>query len=314
MYTPELRNGSASIRSQQHHIFPVMSPIVPRKSYRLENGSAGGDEDDGGEDGMMIASPMGQIDLSTSAIASMASTESASSASAEGGTTRTDSNKGASNLFPPRFDVSSPTDTGPGTSVDEETTNEGEDSNETAPEESDEERRRREEEEQSIELARQLMAQEAMESYHMSSNFLRDNADQYSQEDLAALEVAMAEEAGGIDEEAEEEEEGGAELSYDAMLRLGEQIGDVKQERWAMVAQTHIDRLPTMKFEPSMAAGKEENHTEVKCQVCQCPYEAEEELRRLPCGHCFHKDCSDQWLKSHDTCCFCKKSIVEHEE
>lgn len=150
----------------------------------------------------------------------------------------------------------------------------------------------------------------------MSTNFLTNHADQYSQEDLAALEAAMAQEdpMAHVDEEAEDGEESDeAELSYDALLRLGEQIGDVKEERWTMEAQKHIDKLPTLAFEPSMAEGKEENHTEVKCQVCQCPYEADEELRRLPCNHCFHKECVDQWLKTKDTCCFCKKSIVEEE-
>ena len=63
--------------------------------------------------------------------------------------------------------------------------------------------------------------------------------------------------ASGAAEDGEE-----VEMSYDAMLRLGEEIGDVKQERWALVAQQHIDKIPTLKFHPSMAEGKEKNHTE----------------------------------------------------
>ena len=176
---------------------------------------------------------------------------------------------------------------------------------------SEEERRRMEEEAQSLELARQLMAEEAMASYHHSAAFLRENADQYSQEDLAALEAAVAEE-DPLEDAAEDGEE--VEMSYDAMLRLGEEIGDVKQERWALEAQKHIDKIPTLKFEASMAEGKEMNHTEVRCQVCQCEYEDQEELRRLPCGHCFHTECVDQWLKTQDTCCFCKKSIITEKE
>jgi hypothetical protein len=193
----------------------------------------------------------------------------------------------------------------------EEESEEEEEEGEGEEQMSEAERRRMEEEAQSLELARQLMAEEAMASYHHSAAFLRENANQYSQEDLAALEAAVAEE-DPLEDAAEDGEE--VEMSYDAMLRLGEEIGDVKQERWALVAQQHIDKIPTLMFHPSMAEGKEMNHTEVRCQVCQCEYEDQEELRRLPCGHCFHTECVDQWLKTQDTCCFCKKSILTEEE
>lgn len=160
-----------------------------------------------------------------------------------------------------------------------------------------------------------------MASYAMSANYLRENADQFSEEDLAALQAAMAEEdpeahgSNGIegeDEDGEEEEEQSDEMSYDALLRLGERIGDVKEERWALVARQRIESLPTLEWTPSMAEGREENHTEVKCQVCQFPYEGGDVLRRLPCGHCFHRDCVDSWLGSKDTCALCRKSIVDN--
>jgi hypothetical protein len=154
-------------------------------------------------------------------------------------------------------------------------------------------------------LARQLMAEEAMASYQMSSNFLRENADQFSEEDLAALQAAMAEE----DPEEEEEEEG--EMSYDTLLRLGERIGNVKEERWAVVAREMIDSIPLVKFTLDMAEGKEENHTHVKCQICQFAYEEGDMLRMLKCGHCFHGDCVGTWLMGKDTCAFCRKSIVD---
>jgi len=157
-------------------------------------------------------------------------------------------------------------------------------------------------------LARQLMAEEAMVSYQVSTEFLRDNADQFSQEDLAALQAAMAEEDPEVEDDEEYED---GEMSYDALLRLGERIGDVKEERWALVAKKMIESIPIVKFEKSMADGKDENHTEVKCLVCQFAYEEGEELRKLKCDHCFHKECIDEWLGSKDTCAFCRKSIVE---
>ena len=43
-------------------------------------------------------------------------------------------------------------------------------------------------------LARQLMAEEAMASYTVGAEYLRENQDQFSGEDLAALQAVMQEE------------------------------------------------------------------------------------------------------------------------
>ena len=179
--------------------------------------------------------------------------------------------------------------------------------NQEEEEETEEQRLQRESES----LARQLMAEEALASYQASTDFLRQNADQFSEEDLAALQAIMAEEDPEIEDEYPEEGEEEGEMSYDALLRLGEQIGNVKEERWALVAKEKINSIPIMKFTKDMAEGKDENHTEVKCLVCQFTYEDGDELRKLRCGHCFHRECIDEWLSSKDTCAFCLKSIVE---
>lgn len=207
-----------------------------------------------------------------------------------------------------------------------------EDEDDEGGEETPEDRARRELAESEA-LARQLMAEEAMASYAMGTEYLREHANQFSDEDLAALQAAMAEEdpEGGEDphdpfsegdinsndvllREEDDGEDDSRELSYDALLRLGERIGDVKAERWARVSAAEIRRhcgpASTFAFTPSLAAGKAENHTEVKCQVCQFPYEEGDALRRLPCGHCFHVDCIDAWLAVKDTCALCRKSIV----
>ena len=155
------------------------------------------------------------------------------------------------------------------------------------------------------------MAEEAMASYAMSSNFLQDHADDYTQEDLAALRAIMAEENPEVQEEEEVENESTSEdLSYETLLQIGERIGDVKAERWALVAREKIEQLPKVKFTCSMSKGKDENDCAVKCLVCQCPYEEGESLRRLPCNHFFHEDCIDQWLLTKDTCPYCRVSIV----
>ncbi len=184
--------------------------------------------------------------------------------------------------------------------------------------ESDEERRLREEAESEA-LARALMAEEAMASYNQSTAFLQDHADQYSEEDLNALRAIMAEESplilagveDGEDMEGEGEMGDSEELSYDALLNLGERIGDVKQERWALKAKDEIAKLPCKHFcVETMAKGKDENDSDVKCLVCQYPYENGEEICKLPCGHYFHKECISQWLMAKDFCPYCRQCIV----
>jgi hypothetical protein len=182
-------------------------------------------------------------------------------------------------------------------------------------EDDDADARRQREEEASMELARQMMAEEAMASYHHHFQLVRDSAE-LSEEDREALQAALAEDEREAQEEhaeeIEQDEEGN--MSYETMLQLGERIGDVKSERWTMVAQKHIAKLPVFVFENATsmqkADGKEDNDSDLKCLVCQCDYEQDEGLRRLPCGHCFHTDCVDQWLTEKDFCPYCRQTIV----
>ena len=167
-----------------------------------------------------------------------------------------------------------------------------------------EQRRLEDEEEESIALARMLMEQEAVESYGaLSADYLRYHSNQFSPEDLEALQAVLAE-----DENPEEAE---PDLDYDLMLRLGESIGDVKKDRWRMTAQAHIDKLEILTFDPRAVQDKDENDSDVKCLVCQFPYEANEALNRLPCGHCFHVECVSQWLKSNEVCPYCRQTILQ---
>lgn len=177
-----------------------------------------------------------------------------------------------------------------------------------------EERARREEEE-SLELARALMAEEAMASYAQSLDYLQNNRDQFSEEDLAALQAAMDEEQAQheveLNAEAEEALDGdGNGDSYEFMLRLGERIGDVKTERWTQVAKQKIENIPIVQFDPEKVHNtKDTNDCDTKCLVCQEEYCKGEDLRKLPCGHCFHKECVDQWLLSKDFCPYCRTTL-----
>ena len=165
------------------------------------------------------------------------------------------------------------------------------------------------EEEESIELARQLMAEEAMASYHHHVESLRLASEngEMSPEDYAIWQIAMQEE----EREEVEQEEAANELSYDRLLELAERIGDVRTERWTMVAEKEIEKLHVCTFDPSLLMNLQSADDSLhKCLVCQCEYETDETLRRLPCSHYFHQSCVDLWLKSKDFCPYCRKSIV----
>jgi hypothetical protein len=45
------------------------------------------------------------------------------------------------------------------------------------------------------------------------------------------------------------------------------------------------------------------------CLICLVDYENGDEVRTLPCGHDFHKECVDSWLYNHSSCPACRSSI-----
>jgi hypothetical protein len=171
----------------------------------------------------------------------------------------------------------------------------------------------RRDEEASLELARALQAEEAMASYmaayEVSMDYLRNHQNEFSQEDLAALQAAVEEENIGNNGDEEEDTAEVSGMSYDALLRLGDQVGDVRLERWAMIAQEKIDALPLVSFNPEKSEKESSNDCHGTCLVCQEQYHTGESLRRLPCNHLFHADCVDQWLRSSDKCPFCRTSL-----
>lgn len=128
-----------------------------------------------------------------------------------------------------------------------------------------------------------------------------------NEEDLAAIAEASA-----VAESAEEEEGGGgAEMDYEALLQLGEELGDVRTERWQARASGVISKLPV---------GPWSGRGESMCAICRCDFddaasgsatdeEETEEVMKLPCGHEFHSDCATQWLKDHPVCPYCKAGI-----
>jgi hypothetical protein len=164
------------------------------------------------------------------------------------------------------------------------------------------------EDQESIDLARMLMAEEAMASYQQhfaSMQAMATTTDHMTTEEQSIWRIAMQEE----EREDAEEEEAVNELSYDGLLQLSERIGDVRSERWVLAAAKEIEKLPCFTF--GSTSFKNADDSECKCLVCQCEYEVDEQLRRLPCGHYFHKMCIDTWLQEKDCCPYCRKSIID---
>lgn len=50
---------------------------------------------------------------------------------------------------------------------------------------------------------------------------------------------------------------------------------------------------------------------EAHCAICLSEYENGECLRRLPCGHHFHRQCADKWLQRSKRCPLCIQAIDE---
>merc|ERR1712029_119022 len=47
----------------------------------------------------------------------------------------------------------------------------------------------------------------------------------------------------------------------------------------------------------------------VQCVICMEDLAVGDEVRTLPCGHHYHKDCVDSWLRRSNMCCTCKRPI-----
>lgn len=69
-------------------------------------------------------------------------------------------------------------------------------------------------------------------------------------------------------------------------------------------APHEIAALPLIPFSSS-----EFDKPDDSCAVCLCEYEAQNLLRKLPCGHYFHQRCAEQWLWRSRRCPLCMAAI-----
>ncbi len=75
------------------------------------------------------------------------------------------------------------------------------------------------------------------------------------------------------------------------MLQLGEQMGDVKKDRWQAKSVEVLSRLPTQVWQRSpttLSAASRRGQQQHMCIICQDEYKQKDILLTLPCAHMFH--------------------------
>ena len=80
-------------------------------------------------------------------------------------------------------------------------------------------------------------------------------------------------------------------------------------------AEKRLTREELTKYEVIADQQHQESLKNVDCIICQMPLldEGEEDmssLYKLPCSHCFHKKCVEQWLHNNSTCPACRLDLT----
>ncbi|KAK1324725.1 E3 ubiquitin-protein ligase ATL4 [Acorus calamus] len=84
-----------------------------------------------------------------------------------------------------------------------------------------------------------------------------------------------------------------------------------KHPRGAAAASSLIESLPVFSLSAAAAAAS----ASFDCAVCLSTFEADDRLRLLPsCGHAFHSQCIDAWLRSASTCPLCRSQIESPQQ
>ena len=53
----------------------------------------------------------------------------------------------------------------------------------------------------------------------------------------------------------------------------------------------------------------EEGFVVRNCSICLGPMRKKDNLRALKCGHVFHADCIESWLKKSNECPICRMNV-----
>ncbi|CAA6665797.1 unnamed protein product [Spirodela intermedia] len=98
-------------------------------------------------------------------------------------------------------------------------------------------------------------------------------------------------------------------MSYEELLALEEQIGDVKTglSREAILEKLKTRSCTTRSLSKAPSDHMPENGT---CIICQVEYAEKERIGTLDCGHEYHAGCITEWLLVKNLCPVCKTTAV----
>jgi len=102
----------------------------------------------------------------------------------------------------------------------------------------------------------------------------------------------------GLRQRSSEEYPNVDNMSYEELLALEERMGNVNKG----LTKEQIGKLPKDKFTKN-------KYSDDKCIVCQYEFKNYEKVTVLPCKHCFHPDCIEQWLENQKVCPYCKGEV-----
>ncbi|XP_055865773.1 uncharacterized protein LOC106054685 isoform X1 [Biomphalaria glabrata] len=92
--------------------------------------------------------------------------------------------------------------------------------------------------------------------------------------------------------------------NYEELIALSESIGEVS----CGLSVAQINTFPVRRWRADVGATKGEGDN---CSICISDFENNEEVRRLPCKHEFHKKCVDPWIKDKPNCPTCRADLKE---
>ncbi len=86
-------------------------------------------------------------------------------------------------------------------------------------------------------------------------------------------------------------------MSYEQLLELEENVGSVSKG----LSKIQIEQIPLVPFREVLYGDN------TSCIICMENFCENELVKKLFCGHIFHKDCIEKWLSNQKTCPFCKE-------
>ena len=104
---------------------------------------------------------------------------------------------------------------------------------------------------------------------------------------------------------------GDAVYSQEALDRIISQLREQSGQGGAPPAsQAAIDKLEVRELDEKMLGGENKS----RCVICVDEMSVGEKASVLPCTHFFHGECVTPWLKQHNTCPVCRRSVEAETE